>query len=224
MSDNFAEPRDVGPIAGGDLRASDRDRELVTNVLTTAYSEGRLTKDELDERVAQAIGARTFDDLTPLTRDLVTTGGSTTTYASTPGTGVRPVPSASASLVDTSHVSTEPERLVAIFGGASRKGDLRVRPDTECLALFGGVDLDWRDATFEAETVEIRGAWVFGGLDIKLPDGVHVRDETTAIFGGADVKDTAPAGPGVPTVVIKGMCLFGGVSVRGPKQRKLRRP
>lgn len=207
------EPRDVGPIAGGDLRASDRDRDLVTQVLTTAYTDGRLTRDELDQRVESAMNAKTFDDLTALTQDLVPVHGQPSTQM------VSAAPSTSA-LVDTSSVNSEPERLIGIFGGSSRKGKLRVRKETECLAVFGGFDLDWREATFEAPEVVIRGGWVFGGLDLKLPEGVKVRDETVGIFGGTDVKDTETDLPGAPTVVIKGLCLFGGVSIRGPKSSR----
>jgi len=199
-------------MAGGDMRVSDRDRDLVTQVLSTAYTEGRLTRDELAERIESAMHARTFDDLTPLTRDLVPITGSVTQLTSSP-------PSSS-QLVDTSSVNAEPERLIGIFGGGSRKGPMRVRKDTEVLAVFGGFDLDWREATFEAPEVVIRGGWVFGGLDLKVPEGVYVRDETIGIFGGTDVKDTAPAGSGGPTLVVKGLCLFGGVSIRGPKQSR----
>ena len=65
------EPTDVGPKFGGDLRAGDSDRDQVMTLLAAAYAEGRLTKEEHDERMAQAVNARTFDDLVPLTRDLV---------------------------------------------------------------------------------------------------------------------------------------------------------
>ena len=214
MNDALPEPRDVGPIAGGDLRASDRDRDLVTQVLTTAYSDGRLTKDELDDRIETVMHAKTFDDLTPVTRDLVPQGGAPSQTVSTTST------TSDSALVDTSSVNPEPELLIGIFGGSSRKGRVRARRETRCFAMFGGCDVDWREATFEAPEVVIQGAWVFGGLDLKLPEGVHVRDETVGIFGGSDVKDTAADGPGVPTVVIKGLCLFGGVSIRGPKQRR----
>ena len=213
MNDALPEPRDVGPIAGGDMRVSDRDRDLVTQVLTTAYSDGRLTKDELDDRIETAMQAKTFDDLTPLTRDLVPLGGAPSQAVSTTATSA-----SSSALVDTSSVNAEPELLIGIFGGSSRKGRIRVRRETRCFAMFGGFDLDWREATFEAPEVVIQGGWVFGGLDLKVPEGVHVRDETVGIFGGTDVKDTAAGGPGVPTVVVKGLCLFGGVSIRGPKR------
>ena len=71
MSDSFSEPSNVGPIAGGNLRASDADREQVTTVLSTAYAEGRLTLEEHEERLDQVLQAKTFDDLIPITQDLV---------------------------------------------------------------------------------------------------------------------------------------------------------
>jgi hypothetical protein len=53
------------------LRASDRDRDVVNDVLGTAYAEGRLTPDELDERTDQVAHAKTLGQLPPLLADLV---------------------------------------------------------------------------------------------------------------------------------------------------------
>ena len=50
MTEATPEPTNVGPIAGGYLRASDADREHVATLLSTAYAEGRLTREEHDER------------------------------------------------------------------------------------------------------------------------------------------------------------------------------
>ena len=74
MTEPLPEPRNVGPIAGGHLRASDADREQVATVLSTAYAEGRLTREEHDERIDQLMAAKTFDDLIPITHDLVVVG------------------------------------------------------------------------------------------------------------------------------------------------------
>ncbi len=52
------------------VRASDAERERVVAHLRAASTEGRLTVDELEERTAHALGARTRAELTPLTRDL----------------------------------------------------------------------------------------------------------------------------------------------------------
>ena len=55
-----------------------------------------------------------------------------------------------------------------------------------------------------------------------MPAGIEVRDQTAGIFGGTDVKDLGEPLPGAPTLVIKGVALFGGVSVHGPKPAKKR--
>ncbi|MBD0282698.1 MAG: DUF1707 domain-containing protein [Thermoleophilaceae bacterium] len=53
-----------------ELRASDRDRERVVDELRTHAAEGRLTVEELEERVQRALDARTAGELAALTRDL----------------------------------------------------------------------------------------------------------------------------------------------------------
>jgi hypothetical protein len=55
------------------LRASDSDREVVHRVLADGYAEGRLTKDEHDERTGRAGAAKTLGELPPIIADLVPT-------------------------------------------------------------------------------------------------------------------------------------------------------
>lgn len=52
------------------MRASDRDRDTANGLLQTAYAEGRLTKDEYDERSGRVLASQTFDQLQALTADL----------------------------------------------------------------------------------------------------------------------------------------------------------
>lgn len=52
------------------LRAADADREAVAGVLGRALSEGRLTVEEYEDRLARAYAARTYGDLAGLTTDL----------------------------------------------------------------------------------------------------------------------------------------------------------
>jgi hypothetical protein len=52
------------------IRASDVDREAVVAILREAYTVGRLTLDEFDERVAAAYAGKTWGDLRGLTTDL----------------------------------------------------------------------------------------------------------------------------------------------------------
>lgn len=61
------------PAAGGErgkMRAADADRERVVESLATAYSEGRLSKDEYDGRLDSALSARTYADLDQVVTDL----------------------------------------------------------------------------------------------------------------------------------------------------------
>lgn len=61
------------PAAGGEqgkMRAADADRDRVAGILSTAYSEGRLSRDEYDARLQSALSARTHADLDHLVTDL----------------------------------------------------------------------------------------------------------------------------------------------------------
>ena len=54
----------------GKMRAADADRDRVVECLNMAYSEGRLSKDEYDGRLENALSARTYADLDQLVTDL----------------------------------------------------------------------------------------------------------------------------------------------------------
>lgn len=225
MSDSFAEPTGVGPIAGGNLRASDADREKVTTVLTTAYAEGRITREEHDERLDAVLRAKTFDDLLPITSDLVPLPNASTPAVPAPAPAPvrQPMPAGAPSYtVDTSRQSGT-DQMIAIFGGATRKGRWRMPRQCTAIALFGGVEIDLTEATFESTEIEITGFWCFGGMEIKAPAGIEVRDRTAGIFGGTEIKGLGDPVPGAPVITIKGASLFGGVSVTGPVRTSKRR-
>ena len=218
MSDSVPEPTGVGPIAGGNLRASDADRDKVTTVLSTAYAEGRITREEHDERLDQVMRAKTFDDLVPITSDLVPL-----TAVPAPAAPLQPANAPGPQFqIDTTRDSGA-DQMIAVFGGATRKGRWRMHKQSNAIALFGGIDLDLTEATFESNELEINGFWCFGGLDIKAPAGIEVRDRTAGIFGGTDIKGLGDPVPGAPVITIKGVSLFGGVSVSGPKPPRRKR-
>ena len=54
----------------GTLRAADSDRDQVAELLNVAFSEGRLSKEEYDSRLARAFSARTYADLDAIVTDL----------------------------------------------------------------------------------------------------------------------------------------------------------
>ena len=58
------------PGERGKLRAADADRDRVAGFLNTAYTEGRLSRDEYDARLDSALSARTYADLDQVVADL----------------------------------------------------------------------------------------------------------------------------------------------------------
>jgi hypothetical protein len=196
MTGNVAQPPE--PY----VRASDADRDRVVEILGHALAEGRLTVQEHSERLDAVYAAKTLGELEPLTRDLVPTS------SARPDAAVAP-------LVDPSGASERQDRMVAVFGGVQRRGRWRVRRRTNAVAVFGGIDLDMNDATFDGSVVEFRLFTLFGGVSIRVPDGVEVRDESSSVFGGVSV-DTGDSPPpsGAPVVVLKGLTIFGGVDAR----------
>ena len=65
-----AQPHGGEMVPGGDLRASHDDRDRVVELLTGAAGDGRLTPEELDQRVGAALTARTYGELAALVSDL----------------------------------------------------------------------------------------------------------------------------------------------------------
>jgi hypothetical protein len=61
------------------IRASDADRDVVNDLLGTAYAEGRLTPEELDERSDRVTHSRTLGELPPLIDDLVSSTAASVT-------------------------------------------------------------------------------------------------------------------------------------------------
>ena len=195
----------------GHIRASDADRNLVADLLTSAYSEGRISRDELDERLTLTMAAKTFDDLAPITADLVP--------GSMQGRSVGAISTPVGPAIDRANATDETDSTLAIFGATERRGPWRARRRISNLTLFGGTRLDFREATFESDVCEVNVLCLFGGVDIDVPAGVSVRNETVAVFGGTDIKHIAPPQPGAPTLVLKGLVLFGGVTASGKKRR-----
>ncbi|MFF6780258.1 DUF1707 domain-containing protein [Streptomyces sp. NPDC012510] len=196
--------------AAADLRASDADRERVSEQLRDALAEGRLDMEEFEERLDATYKARTYGELAPITRDL-------------PGAGAVAPPTVS--LVKRSSGDVDwPERIVggegsstwgvAVMSGVERKGSWTVPKRFDCLAFWGGVELDLRDAYFAEREVVINCVAVMGGVDIIVPPGVEVVVRGVGIMGGFDfTEDGVPGDPGAPRVVVTGFAFWGGVGV-----------
>lgn len=67
----------LGPgRAPSDLRVSDAERQAVADQLSKHFADGRLDQAEFDERLSQAMGAKTYHDLDGLLTDLPSTEAS----------------------------------------------------------------------------------------------------------------------------------------------------
>ena len=76
LVENFWESFRLDPrqAANASMRASDPDRELVRAVLADSYGDGRLTREEYDDRLDTLYGSRTLGELPPLVADLMPSG------------------------------------------------------------------------------------------------------------------------------------------------------
>ena len=193
-----------------ELRASDAERERTADQLRHAAGEGRLTVEELDERLNAAYAARTRGELERLVGDVAvpvtTTGdsGLTVKRGGDPGT----------------------KHLISIMGGTDRKGWWRVARQCLSLNIMGGADLDFNDAELADDVVELTVFSLMGGADIYVPEGLNVEVSDVAIMGGNDVALGNPAPtPGGPTLRLRLISIMGGTDVtRGRKlSRKERR-
>jgi hypothetical protein len=185
------------------LRASDADRDRAAAVLNEALAEGRLTAQEHSERLDSIYAAKTQADLVPLLDDL-------------PRNAHDLAPAPAAGGIERAGGN----RIIAIFAGASRKGVWRVPPVSTVVTVFGGADIDLRDAILPGQEITIRAVSVFGGVSITVPPEMRVIDSGVAVFGGRDVSgDTVAAGaPDAPVLRLSGACVFGGMFV-GRKER-----
>ena len=195
------------------MRASDADRDRVADALREAYAEGRLDVEEHNERIDLAYKAKTLGELSPLLSDLPQRH--TATLAS-PASPIPPMPADYA----------PGSKITAVFAEQKRAGRWVVPSQTTAAAVFGSVTIDLREAVLTQREVVIIANAVFGSIEIKVPHGVIVRDEGTAVFGSRSGSDRNAAGdvpitPDSPVVVLRGMALFGEVSVRYPKPKKL---
>lgn len=103
----------------------------------------------------------------------------------------------------------------AVFSGRDIRVDNSYFNGADLSALFGGIDMNLKNALVKKNvTIDVRA--VFGGIDIIMPADVRVVVDVTPILGGVENGTRAPLGAdeNTPTVFIKGTCLFGGVEIK----------
>jgi hypothetical protein len=96
-------------VPRGESRASHEDRDRVVELLRVSAGDGRLTAEELDERVEAALAARTYNELSALVADLPGASGA---VVSTPAARPREVVRIDCQLSNTNREATGPCRSV----------------------------------------------------------------------------------------------------------------
>jgi hypothetical protein len=177
-------------------------------VLREAAGHGRISMDELDERLELAYAAKTYADLAAVSRDLPGP-------AQAPG----PVQPAMAGRIGGTPRS---KFSVAILSGARRKGRWVVPRSYVGVAVMGGIELDLREAQFSEPEVTIHAYTVMGGIEITVPEDVDVDVSGIAFMGGFDHNASGPGVPGAPRVRVIGFALMGGVDVRRKPQKAIK--
>jgi Domain of unknown function (DUF1707) len=200
MADEASERPPGGEMAPrGDLRASHDDRDRVVEVLTGAAGDGRLTPEELDERVAAALTARTYGELAALVSDLPA------------------VPD-----LPTGAPAATPKDLVRIdchSGSARRDGRWLVPRRMEVRVTGGSVTLDFTEAVIGWPSLQLDVAVRGGSLRLVTRPGIVVGTDDLAVRSGS-VKVRAPWGPDVPVrfrIDVSGTVASGSLTARPPR-------
>src|SRR5580698_9829363 len=139
----------TSPVPRAELRVSYEDRDRVAEQLRIAAGDGRLTAEELDQRLERALTARTYAELTALTRDLPAAAG----------------------------LAGPPRELVRIdtgSGHAERSGRWVVPRRIEVRVRSGSARLDFTEAIITQPSVQIDAEVRSGSLTLITKPGIVV--------------------------------------------------
>jgi hypothetical protein len=192
-----------------ELRASDADRERVAKILHDAMAEGRLTVDELDERLQIVYKSKTLGELVPVTADLPVAHPRAMMQAAPqnlPDYRIGGTPGASGSF--------------AMMSGFNREGNWVVPRYHTAFAFMGGGKLDLTEARFAEAEATIQAVAFMGGIEIIVPDDITVKVQGFGFMGGFDNRGSSEGPPGAPVLTINGFAMMGGVEVKRPKRKK----
>jgi Domain of unknown function (DUF1707) len=189
-----------GEVARSELRASHDDRDRVVELLRVAAGDGRLSSDELDQRLELALTARTYGELTQLVSDLPMSGHV----------------AAAAGLA-------KPKDLVRIdcrSGDAKRDGSWVVPQRMDVKVTSGNVTLDFTNAVIAQPVIRIETEVRSGNLTLITKPGVVVDADEVAVRSG-NVKVRTPWGHDVPEILrveISGKVGSGNITARPPRR------
>jgi len=166
-------------VARSELRASHDDRDRVVELLRVSAGDGRLTAEELDERLELAMTARTYGELAKLVTDLPAAGS----VAGPPAMRAKDV-----------------ARIDCRSGDARRDGRWVVPQRLEVKVTSGHVLLDFRDAVITQPELQIDADVRSGHLTLVTKPGIVVDTDDVVLRSG-HVKVRAPWSSDVPELL-----------------------
>jgi predicted membrane protein len=114
--------------------------------------------------------------------------------------------------------STDMFNAVAIFSGCERRVKSQNFKGGRATSIFGGVELDLRDAQIDGDEATIEVNCIFGGAEIRVPDSWNVHSKSIPVLGGFSDKTHISAAQDISggkrkTLIITGAVVFGGVEI-----------
>lgn len=199
-----------------EMRASDAERERIAEILREAVAEGRLEMEEFDQRLDATYKARTRGELEPIVRDLPAVGA-----AVAPVAAGQPRTGSMARWSDRVGKPATSGGAFAFWGGFHRRGNWTVGRTFTAFAMWGGGEIDLREANFEDREVVIRCFTIMGGMQVTVPPDLNVEVQGIGIMGGfgENTKDEGIPAPDSPRVRVTGFALMGGVGVERKRSK-----
>jgi Domain of unknown function (DUF1707) len=169
-------------VARSELRASHEDRDRVVELLRVSAGDGRLTAEELDERLEQAMTARTYGELAKLVADLPAAGS------------VASVPAPRAPR------AKEVMRVDCGSGHTVKNGQWVVPQRMEARVSSGHVKLDFTEAIITQPVLQLDAEVRSGHIILITKPGIVVDADDVVVRSG-HVRIRAPWGHDVPEVL-----------------------
>jgi hypothetical protein len=109
-----------------------------------------------------------------------------------------------------------PEQLdvVSVFSAVNKKVFSKNFEGGEIVCVFGGSEINLMNADISAGTIELEVVCIFGGATLFIPHNWYVRSEMGSVFGGVDDKRKNVAPVESKTLIINGVCIFGGLEIK----------
>jgi hypothetical protein len=191
------------PPSSPALRASDADRDRVTEVLRAAVADGRLDPVEFDERLDAALAARTIDALAPLIADLTAVPGSGQALA---------LPIAGAPAEPPAELLTISER----HGSVRRDGRWTLPRRLALHTAWSDVMLDLTSAVRSRPELVIELKVRGGNVELVLAPGMVVDANELAVRHGQLVisRDAGDGTPETLRVRLVGRMRHGRIGTR----------